>query len=132
MNMTTSWAFASAAVVAILIAGCTTEVTDTSEGGVTTTGSAGSGTAGSAGAGGDMSTGVGGGTGGSSSDKDASEPVSVCETCAYAKCKMAQDACEADKGCEGAVDAFFECISKTGADEAGWATTFATDANSSD
>ena len=41
MKMITSWAFASAAVVAILVAGCTTETTDTSEGGVSTTGAAG-------------------------------------------------------------------------------------------
>ena len=87
MKMTTSWAFASAAVVAILVAGCTTETADNSEGGVTT-GTAGSSAAGSAGSGGASTGGSGGGTGGSSSDSDAGpEPMSVCETCAYAKCK---------------------------------------------
>ena len=66
-------------MVAILVAGCTTEVTDTSEGGVTTTGTAGSGMAGAAGGGGDTSTGGGGGTGGSSSDSDAGhDATGVC------------------------------------------------------
>ena len=62
MNMTTSWAFASAAVVAILVAGCTTEVTDGSEGSVSTGPRARQ--LARRGSGGGSSTGGGGGTGG--------------------------------------------------------------------
>jgi hypothetical protein len=117
MKMTTSWAFASAAVVAFLVAGCTTDTTnDTSEGGVTT-GAAGTsaGTAGSGG-GGEMGTGGGGasGAGGTSSDTDGgAQPMSDCEKCAYAKCKMEADACEADtmkNGCAAFVDDFYTCL----------------------
>lgn len=131
MNMTTSWAFASAAVVAILVAGCTTEVTDSSEGGVST-GASGS-AAGAAGSGGGSSTGGGGGTGGSSDTDAGPEVMSVCETCAYAKCKTEADACEADKdGCGAEVDKFYTCISKSGADETACALTFAEQSNNSD
>jgi len=133
MKMTTSWAVASAAVVAILVAGCTTETTDTSEGGVTT-GAAGGEMAGAAGAGtgGDTSTG-GGGTGGSGNTDAGPEVMSACETCAYAKCKTEADACEADKaGCGAEVDKFYTCISKPAANETDCAASFVSDANKTD
>jgi len=132
MKMTTSWAFASAAVVAILVAGCTTETADNSEGGVTT-GTAGGSAAGAAGSGGGSSTGGSGGTGGSSSDTDSGgEVMTPCETCAYAKCKMTQDACEADPGCKGSEDDFIKCLAMPGSDEASCAGDFAKNANGAD
>lgn len=112
MKMTTSWAFASAAVVAILVAGCTTDTSDTSEGGVST-GTAGTST-GTAGSGGGNSAGGSSGAGGTSSDTDAAEAMGDCEKCAYAKCTMMEvDKCEADTvadGCKANVDAFYECL----------------------
>ena len=135
MKMTTSWAFASAAVVAILVAGCTTETADSGDGG-TTTGTSGTSTGGSAGAGGSGSTAGSAGTGGGMAGAGGSaEMMSACETCAYSKCnKMKEvDNCEADTmGCGARVDAFYDCISKAGADETGCSTTFVTDANGSD
>jgi hypothetical protein len=113
MKMTTSWAFASSAVIAILVAGCTSETTDNSEGGVSTgaagssTGSAGS-SAGSAGSG----TGGSSGAGGSASE-DSGTPPGPCEACAYKKCAMESDACEADNvanGCHAHVDDFYDCL----------------------
>jgi hypothetical protein len=130
MKMTTSWAFASAAVVAILVAGCTTDTTDTSEGGVSTTGTAGTST-GTAGAGGDNTAGSSG-AGGTSSGTDAGGMMSACETCAYAKCNSMKevDNCENDKGamgCSTQVDAFYDCLKTANTEEkvAGCGTDFA-------
>ncbi len=131
MKMTTSWAFASTAVVAILVAGCTTSTTDDSEGGVTTSGTAGTtGTAGSAGAAG-STTGGSSGAGGSS-DTDAAAPMSACETCAYLKCNSMKevDNCENDKGANGCalfVDDFYDCLKTADTQDkvAGCGTDFA-------
>jgi hypothetical protein len=112
MKMTTSWAFASSAVVAILIAGCTTEVSDNSEGGASTTGTAGS-TSGTAGSAGSTGTSGSSGAGGSSSDTDASTPPGPCEACAYSKCAAEADKCEKDEvanGCHAHVDDFYDCL----------------------
>ena len=102
MKMTTSWAFASAAVVAILVAGCTVETTaDNSEGGVTTGASGSTGTAGSGGSGGSGTGGGGSATGGGGSGDTDSGAVamSACEKCAFAKCNAMMEVtkCVADK-----------------------------------
>jgi hypothetical protein len=115
MKMTTSWAFASAAVVAFLIAGCTTASTDDSSEGGVTTGAAGTsaGTAGSGGSGGEGTGGGATGGGGSSETDGGAEVMSDCEKCAYAKCKTEVNACEADKGAMGCgtiVDDFYTCL----------------------
>jgi hypothetical protein len=113
MNIT-SWAAASAAMIAIFGA-CTTEVTsDNGDGGVTSTTASG----GSGGTGGTTSTGGTGGDGtggtGGSSDEggtcSAPATPTVCETCAFAHCMAEVCACDAVTDCKGARGAYFTCL----------------------
>jgi hypothetical protein len=121
MKKITSCAVVSMAI-GVLVAGCTSDTSTDTEGGAGSTATGGSGGSGTGGTSGGSAT---GGSGGATDAGSEAAPMSACEVCAYAKCKMEADACEADKnGCGAAVDEFYSCLTM-GGDLADCGTTFA-------